>query len=646
MYLGYFNGEREENTMIELALNNIEKYYGGNKVLDKITFEVHQGDRVGVLGRNGSGKTTIFKIISGMENYEDGTLSIRKGSTIGYLDQIPSYPDECGVIDVLNEAFKELLIIKKEMQELEIKMGEAAGQELDNVMKKYAKIQIEFESKDGYSIEEKLGKICTGLKIDTDFKERKFNSLSGGEKTTIILGKILLQNPDVLLLDEPTNHLDIESVEWLEGFLSEYKGTVMVISHDRYFLDATVNKIIEVQRGNADIYLGNYSYYVQEKERRLDVAYELYKVQQKKINNMEEAIKRFRDWGNRGDNEKFFKKAASMEKRIEKMDKVEKPILEKRNMGLEFLADSRSGKDVIAVQDLEKSFDKTVLIENLDFQVKYGEKIGLLGKNGCGKTTLFNILLGRLQADSGDVRLGANVKIGHLEQNIKFENNDGCIVDTFRESYPVSEGEARGILARFLFYSEDVFKKVNNISGGEKVRLKLCMLMHEDTNLLLLDEPTNHLDIESREMLEQALLDFDGTIVFISHDRYFINKIAKRISEIRNKKLISYVGNYDYYVRKKEERLAQEERIQPKKIAKNTNKNNTAKPKNTEKKLEKALGELEVQIKDTEDQIEEKNRELKEYASEYEELSRIYKEKSLLQEELDILLERWINMSN
>jgi len=630
--------------MIELALKNIEKYYGGNKVLDGITFEVHQGDRIGVLGRNGSGKTTIFKIISGMENYEGGTLSIRKGATIGYLDQIPSYTEDYNVIDVLNEAFKELFTLKQEMQKLEIKMANATQKELDIIIKKYGKIQIEFESKNGYSIEEKLGKICTGLKIDEDFKERRFNSLSGGEKTTVILGKILLQNPDILLLDEPTNHLDIESVEWLEEFLREYSGTVMVISHDRYFLDSTVNKIIEIQRGTSDIYLGNYSYYVQEKERRLTEAYEEYKIQQKKINDMEEAIKRFKDWGARGDNGKMFKKAENMRKRIERMEKMEKPIIDNKGIDLEFSVDNRSGKDVIIIEGLEKSFDKTPLLENLDFQVKYGEKVGLIGKNGCGKTTLFNILLGRIQADQGSVKLGANVKIGYLEQNIKFDNNDASILEVFREAYPVSEGEARGILARFLFYSEDVFKKVNNISGGEKVRLKLCILMHQDINLLLLDEPTNHLDIQSREMLEEALLDFDGTIVFISHDRYFINKIAKRIAEIKDKKIISYPGNYDYYVRKREV-AADKERIQTKDRLKTTKKKNIEKPKNKDNSIEKALEEIELKIKNIEAQLEEKDIELNKYANDYEELSRIYEEKGHLQKERDILLEKWINMS-
>lgn len=631
--------------MIEVALNGIEKYYGANKVLDRITFEAHQGDRMGVLGRNGSGKTTIFKIISGMENYEGGILSIRKGATIGYLDQIPSYPEDYRVIDVLNDAFKELFKLKEEMEKLEGKMVNASQEELDKIINKYGKLQIEFESKNGYSIEEKLSKICTGLKINKDFEGRKFNCLSGGEKTTVILGKILLQNPDILLLDEPTNHLDIESVEWLEGFLREYSGTVIVISHDRYFLDSTVNKIIKIEKGRAELFLGNYSYYVQEKERRIMKALEEYKIQQKKINEMEEAIKRFKDWGARGDNEMMFKKAKNMRKRIEKMEKIERPIIDNKGMDLKFSIENRSGRDVIIIEGLEKSFDDTPLLKDLDFQVKYGEKIALLGKNGCGKTTLFNILLGRLQADKGRVKLGANVKIGYLEQNIEFKNEDISILETFREAHPVSEGEARAILARFLFYSEDVFKKVNNISGGEKVRLKLCILMHQDINLLLLDEPTNHLDIKSREMLEEALLHFDGTILFISHDRYFINKIAEKIAEIKDRKIISYPGNYDYYIRKRQEAL-DKRKIQSKDRPKTIKKKNIEKTKKENKRRERALEGIELQIKDIEVQLEEKDIELNKYAKNFEKLSKIYEEKSLLQKELDGLLEKWIDLSN
>lgn len=632
--------------MIEIALKNIEKYYGANKVLEDISFEVLSGERVGILGRNGTGKTTIFKIIAKLENYDGGTLSIRKGATIGYLHQIPEYPEKYRAVDVLNEAFKNVLSIKEELRSLENDMVKLQGQELDRVMKNYGELQIQYENLGGYEIEEKVSKICTGLKINEEFKERLFCTLSGGEKTTIMLGKILLQNPSVLLLDEPTNHLDIASVEWLEEFLKEYDGTVLIISHDRYFLDAVVNKVVEIEDGKTNIYHGNYSYYTDEKEIRISQQLEAYKSQQKKIKSMEEAIKRFREWGNRGDNEAMFKKAANMQKRIDKMEKVERPIVENPNMKLDLSTSSRSGKEVIDVKALTKGFSGKDVFKDLDFRVKYSEKVAILGKNGCGKSTLIKILLNELDADKGEARLGAGVKIGYLQQEIDFSDMEHTVLESFREDYPVSEGQARGILARFLFYADDVFKKVKNLSGGEKVRLKLCMLMHKDINLLILDEPTNHLDIDSREMLEKALDKFEGTIVFISHDRYFINKITDRIVEFSNKKLVNYVGDYNYYREKK----SQEKLV----ISKNVNKSKVKKPiiKNTNnkvdnsKKLDKEVKELEQEIERLETQIQSLDEELANNSNDYEKLAEIHKEKCDLQQRLDSLLEDWVKLSS
>lgn len=632
--------------MIEIALKDIEKYYGANKVLENISFEATSGEKIGILGRNGTGKTTIFKIISGIEDCNGGSLSIRRGSNIGYLDQIPEYPENYRSIDALNDAFKNVFDIKEKMIILEKKMTNLQEKNLDSIMKEYGLLQVEYENKGGYEIEEKISKICTGLKIDEELKERLFSTLSGGEKTRIVLGRILLQNPHILLLDEPTNHLDIESVEWLEEFLKEYKGTVLVISHDRYFLDAVVDKILEIETGKCNVYHGNYSYYVKEKERRLYEQFEVYKSQQKKIKSMEEAIKRFKEWGNRGDNERIFKKAGNMQKRIDRMDKVDRPQLEKANMKLNLSADSRSGKDVIEVKKLRKSFENKFIFKDLDFYVKYGERVAVLGKNGCGKSTLIKILLSEINADSGEVKIGAGVKIGYLQQEIKFSNKEHAILQAFREDYPVDEGKARGILAGFLFYSDDVFKKVKNLSGGEKVRLKLCKLMHRDINLLILDEPTNHLDIDSREILEQALIGFDGTTVFISHDRYFINRMADRIVEFNNGKLINYVGNYDYYKRKKtKEKLAEKEK--PKKKKYNREKiNNGEMREDSRKKIDKKIKDLEYEIEGLESEIRSLNEALFNYSDDYEKLTQIHNEKCNLQKRLDKLLEEWVKLSS
>ncbi|KPU27144.1 ABC transporter ATP-binding protein [Caloranaerobacter sp. TR13] len=631
--------------MIELSLNDVEKYYGANKILKKISFEVKTGERVGVVGSNGAGKTTIFKIIAGIGNYENGIISIRKGATIGYLDQIPVYPCEYKVIDVLNTAFEELFKIRRDMKKLEEKMNIMKGEELDKVIKRYGQLQSLFEYKGGYDIEEKLNKICTGLKIKEDFRERKFSTLSGGEKTTVLLGKILLQNPDILLLDEPSNHLDIESIEWLESFLNEYSGTVLIISHDRYFLDRVVNKIIEIEAGEAKMFYGNYSYYVKEKERQLLETYQAYKNQQKKIKDMEEAIKRFRDWGYRADNADMFKKAKNMEKRLERMEKIEKPILEKQKIQLNFSISNRSGKDVIIIKELSKSFGNNIIFKKLNLHVRYGEKLGILGKNGSGKSTLIKILLNQYIPDQGEVIIGSGVKIGYLEQDIIFDNEDSTILEVFRDYFPMPEDKARRILAKFLFYSEDIFKKVKNLSGGEKTRLKLCLLMQQDINTLILDEPTNHLDIDSREMLEDALSNFRGTIIFISHDRYFINKIADRLVELEDKKLINYLGNYDYYKNEKEKRMLSNNinnQVKQKEIKKGHKERASKRKMN----VDKQICDLEKEIEHLEKLIEEKDKAMEKYKTDYIKLNEIYNEKQKLKLKFEELIDKWIELND
>ncbi|WP_425447594.1 ribosomal protection-like ABC-F family protein [Dethiothermospora halolimnae] len=635
--------------MIELSLNKIKKYYAANKILDDVTFEAKSQERIAIVGRNGTGKTSIFKIISGIEKYDGGIMAIRKGAKIGYLDQIPDYPKEYRVIDVLNKAFDSIFDIKSKMSKLEKEMGEQSKGNIEKIMKEYGKLQSQFEHKGGYDIEEKISKVCVGLKIDEDFKNRKFVNLSGGEKTTVILGKILLENPDILLLDEPSNHLDINSVEWLEEFLKEYKGTVLVISHDRYFLDKVANRVVEVEDKKTTTYEGNYSYYVKEKEKRLLEQYKHYQNQQKKLKSMEEAVKRFRDWGNRADNEDMFKKAKSMEKRMEKMDKIDKPILERKKIGLDFEVSGRSANDVVIVENITKSFGENMILKNLSLNIKYGEKLCLLGKNGTGKSTLIKILTGDYKQDSGKVKIGSNVKIGYLDQNIKFNNENLTILEEFRQQFIMPEGKARGILAKFLFYDTDVFKKVCNLSGGEKSRLKLCMLMHSNINFLLLDEPTNHLDVDSREMLEDTLQNFNGTILFVSHDRYFVNKISEKIVELENNRLTGYLGNYDYYKKKKEELMIgktkrKEKDKKMKKKEKNIKRNQGL---DDDAKIKQEIINVEKEIEIIEGEIATKDKEMENNSTDHEKLGEIYGEKEELENRLNDLLERWteLNMS-
>lgn len=541
--------------MSELVLKDIQKKFGIHSVLTKITFSLSQKEKIGIVGRNGTGKTTIFRIIAGLETYDDGVLSIRKGASIGYLNQIPEYSKDKTVSDVLYDTFGELSKIQAEMREIEDRMMNAGNDGLEKLMRVYSELQSKFELKGGYEIDVKVDKISTGLKFSDSFKSRRFNTLSGGEKTSVELGKILLQSPDILLLDEPTNNLDIESVEWVEEYIKNYGGAVAIISHDRYFLDKTVSKIIEIESGENDIYHGNYSFYVEEKDRRIMAQFEAYKDQQKKIKAMREAIERFRVWGRNGSNPKMYAKIRNMESRIEKMEKVEKPLVTDK-MGLALSMSSRSGNDVMSFEGLYKSFkspngEPKRVFDNAKLYVGYKDKVCILGRNGSGKSTLVKMVTGQVNPDAGEIKRGSNLNIGLLEQHIKFDNKDLSLLETFISQVNVTEKQARSKLAKFLFYGEDVFKPINVLSGGELVRLKLCILMNKDINLLILDEPTNHLDIESREMLEDALLNFDGTILFISHDRYLINKLAKRIVEIENGKLCDYIGNYDYYKFKK-----------------------------------------------------------------------------------------------
>lgn len=635
--------------MIELALKEIEKYFGGNRIFNNITFEVQSNERVGLIGRNGTGKTTVFKIIAGIEKQDKGSISIRKNSTIGYLHQIPVFPEEFKVIDVLKTAFEAQYEISRELKILEVQMSSLNGKELEYTLKKYGDLNELYETKGGYEIEEKMSKVCTGLKITEKLLNREFMSLSGGEKTIIMLGKILLENPGILLLDEPSNHLDVTSIEWLEGYLKAYKGSVIVISHDRYFLDRVVAKIVEIEDGETSFYNGNYSYYVNEKQRRVFEQFEDYKDQQKKIKAMEKAIKKLREWAIQGDNEKFFKRAESMQKRLDKVERVDKPLIDQPKIQLDFADTDRSGKDVVSIKGLCKSFGDKKILEDLYFEVKYGESTALIGDNGSGKSTIIKILLDETNGDLGEVKLGSSTKVGYLPQNIAFNNEELTVLETFREDISILEGPARGILARFLFYGENVFKKVKNLSGGEKSRLKLCKLIQEDINFLILDEPTNHLDIDSRENLEEALTEFKGTILFISHDRFFINKLAERICEIEDKKISNYNGGYEYYLEKKNE-LKKNKIETPKEQNKNKqqNANNQQSYEKSKKQVSanklKQAEKLETTIQELEAKLKDIDIEMHDNGAKYEKLIELSKDKEEIQKELDIIIEKWMDI--
>lgn len=538
------------------SVNNVMKSFGGNIIFENISLEIKNGERVGLVGRNGSGKTTIFGLLTGMESLDAGAIHMKKGTRIGHVAQIPKFDEVMTVYDVLSSAFKVEKELEKEMHALEKNMAvEQEQSALEKLMERYGVIQEKFAFLGGYEIEANIMKVANGLQV-TDLFSRVFTELSGGEQTKVSLAYMLLQKPDLLLLDEPTNHLDLFAVEWLEQFLKEYTGTVIVISHDRYFLDEVVTKIFDLEDGEIHVYHTNYSQFVEEKEERLLQEFQAYQEQQKKIKKMKEAIKRLREWANQANppNEGLHKRARNMERALERIEKLKRPILERKQMGLQFEGQERSGKDVVVMKEVSKGFAGRPLFEQANLHVRFQERAAIIGRNGTGKTTLLKLLLEEINPDVGEIRIGSSVKIGYLSQHT-YGNVKSNVLEAFREYVAVTEGEARHILAKFLFYGPAVFKKVTQLSGGEKMRLRLAQLMYQDINFLILDEPTNHLDIESREVLEEALEQYNGTILAVSHDRYFLNKLFEKTYWIDECKLFEFAGNYAWARQKWEEKL-------------------------------------------------------------------------------------------
>ena len=536
--------------MTELSLNNVVKNYGFKNVLNGFNLELNTGDRVSLIGPNGSGKTTIFKIVTGEETLNSGQISIRKDATVGFLSQIPpKYNDDLTVKEIIIQGKSKLIEIESKLRNLEERMSKFDSTQLGNILKTYGELQDLYEKLGGYKLESDISKVCNGFKISSEMMDRKFSTLSGGEKTIVSFAKLILSEPSILLLDEPTNHLDISTLEWLEEYLKNYKGSILISSHDRYFLDQVTNKTVLIDRGKSEVFFGNYSYYVEENERRIMSEFEDFKNQQKQISAMKASIKKLQEFGRLAfpGGESFFKRAASIQKRLDKLELLDKPE-KKKEIPLDFQISKRSGKDVLIIEDLSTIIGDKLLFDNANMHITFGEKDCLMGKNGSGKSTLIKMILNMFDAEllDGKIRLGSNVLIGYLPQEIHFDNEDATILETARKFYEGTETHLRASLAKFLFFEDNVFKKVKTLSGGEKVRLKLFELIQKNANFLILDEPTNHIDIDTKEMLEEALKEYNGTLLFISHDRYFINKIAQNIFEINDKKFDKYIGNYDY----------------------------------------------------------------------------------------------------
>lgn len=539
-----------------ISCQNVQKYHGAQLVLSDVTFDIRQGEKIGLIGRNGCGKTTLFRLLSGEERPEQGQISIRRGSVVGLLSQIQEAVTHETVYAVLQRSFAGLLARQSRLRELEQQMsGLDAGTEKaawNRLLKEYGSLQEKFEAAGGYEIDSSIQRVAAGLGIAASQYNREFASLSGGEKTKVGLAELLLRRPDVLLLDEPTNHLDMEAIEWLEQYLQSYEGTVLAISHDRYFLDALVKKVVEIEDGEAIVYHTNYSGYQVEKEARLLRQFADYQEQQKKIRQMQESIKRLIEWGNRSNppNPSFHRRAASMQKALDRMVKVKRPILERKTMDLQLQQDERTGNQVVILDRISKSYGSRTLFTGASDILRYGETTALIGGNGAGKSTLLRMILGQETPDSGSCTLGSRAAVGYLAQEAVPEDGKLSVLRYFREEAELEEGEARGQLARFLFYGSDVFKTIANLSGGEWTRLRFAVLMHRRPNLLILDEPTNHLDIDSREALEEALEEFPGTVLAVSHDRYFINRCFGKLWSIEHGRFYAFNGNYEYYKEK------------------------------------------------------------------------------------------------
>ena len=628
--------------MIEIQVNALVKSFEvGHNVLDGLTFQIDQGERVGLLGRNGAGKTTLFKILTGELDHDEGTVAVGQGRRVGLISQIPVYPPGCTGEAVLRSAFARLTKLAREMESLTERM--AAGETDPALLRRYGALSERFEVFGGYDTDVAVNKIAGGLSISAEMRGQLFDSLSGGEKTRVNLGRLILEDTDILLLDEPTNHLDLHATEWLEEYIRSFRGTVVVISHDRYFLDRVVTRVIEIQGGKAEFYSGNYSFYAVEKERRYQERMKQYQKEQAKIQQLEKAAEQLRLWAFMG-MDKTYRRAVNIERRIERMRTTAKPT-KARKMDARFTAAEFHGDEVLGIRSLAKSYGDKHLFEGITLKVEGGERIALIGDNGTGKSTLIKMIVGELYPDDGRIRTGPQVKLAYLPQIIRFDHPDWNLVETMMGAKRgLSAQSARNRLAAYDFQGEDVFKPVSVLSGGEQSRLRLCMLMDDEINFLILDEPTNHLDIASREWIEEAVEAYDGTLLFVSHDRYFINRFATRIWELSEGTVTDYpMGFAQYRQEKAREEAERAEPVKPaaeKKAAERPVRGNRA-----QQNARRQLTICEREIAKAEEQIAELEGKMEAAACDYERLTELTAEREAAQAALDALYEKWEQLS-
>ena len=619
--------------MIDISVKNIKKAFEeGVDILDGVTFDINEGERVGLLGKNGAGKTTLFRIITGEISSDEGSVTMPGFKKTGLISQIPVYPPDFKAEDVLRTAFAGLMSMKAEMEELERQMGDGGTTE---TLKMYDKLAYEYQRLGGYSMDAQLNRVANGLGIPQAQRSQMFGSLSGGEKTRINLARLLLENTDILLLDEPTNHLDMRATQWLEEFLIKNPLTALIVSHDRYFLDKTTHRSIEIDAGKAEFYSGNYSYYIQEKQRQYLEKLGKYEREQREARRLRDASIRLAMWGT--GNKNLMKKSHAVQKRAERVVQTDRPVKDK-TMKTKFGQREFRGDEALTIRGLTKSFGERRLFEIPEIVVRGGERIAVIGDNGTGKTTLVKLIIGEETPDSGVVRLGPSVKPAYLPQIVKFENPRRTLLDTLIYEQDLSPQAARDRLGAFMFSGEDVFKQVEDLSGGEKSRLRLCMLMNSEINLLILDEPTNHLDLASREWLEGAVGEYEETLLFVSHDRYFINRFATRVWEFADGVFTDFHGTFAQYREFKSAGSADT----PAKKESAPGQKQKKKPADRQREIRK----FEREIEKLETELDELGRQKDEFSTDYEKLLQLGAREDELSEELDALYKQWEELSD
>ena len=627
-----------------LSCNNISKSFGTDVIIKSCSFNIEDHEKAAIVGINGAGKSTLLKIITGIEPADTGLVTLAKDKTLGYLSQQQNLNSDNTIYDELLSVKHYILDTEAQLRHIENQMKSADDEALETLMKKYSDLNHEFELNNGYAYKSEITGVLKGLGFTEEDFTLNVNTLSGGQKTRVALGRLLLSKPDIILLDEPTNHLDMESISWLENYLLNYSGAVLIVAHDRYFLDKIVSKIIELDNGNATVFSGNYTDYASKKAILRNMQLKEYLNQQREIKHQEEVITKLKQFNR----EKPIKRAESREKMLNKMEFVDKPEILNDKMDIKLEPNVISGNDVLTVDNLTKGFDGTVLFDNISFQIKRGERVALIGSNGTGKTTILKLINGIIPADSGSIYLGAKVNIGYYDQEHHVLDPDKTIFDEIRDAYPdLNNTQIRNTLAAFLFTNEDVFKYIKDLSGGERGRVSLAKLMLSNANFLILDEPTNHLDITSKEILENALNSYTGTVLFVSHDRYFINSTATRIIELANKTVVNYIGNYDYYLEKKDI-------LGAKPITNNTSKSSSSaisklnwqeekvkqaqqkKIKNEIKRTEERMALIEAEIEELDNMYADPA-----ISSDTAKLMEIHTRKEALSKELDELYDKW-----